>query len=148
MNNLFDISTLFTHGSYKGLFFDNQLQIWTNQNGRFRRLANQWSLPSGDYPYSLVNLREYVAKSTPFREFLKRVKDSLNEVNEKNTLKGKFVIAIVDDGLPVFPRSPQVFNTREEAIAKLVRYQQLNPDTNFCLFECKGELKHIDVVLE
>lgn len=141
MDNLFDISTLFTCGSYKGLFFDPQLQIWTNQNGRYRRLANQWSLPSGDYPYSLVHLREYMARSAAFREFLKRVKETLHEINEKNTLKGKFVIAIVDDGLPVFPRKPQIFDTREEAIAKLVRYQQLNPDAHFCLFKCEGELK-------
>lgn len=151
MNDLFDVHTLFSHGCYKGLFFDRQLQIWTNQNGRFRRLANQWSLPAGDYPHSLSQLRLEVSQTYLFREFLKKVRAALNEYHDsekKDSLKGKFVIAIVNDGVPMFPRSPQIFDTREEADIKLLRYQQINPDTRFCLFECKGELKSIGVVLE
>lgn len=152
MNDLFDISTIFSHGCYKGLFFDRQLQIWTNQNGRFRRLANQWSLPSGDYPFSISELRSRVSDSSAFKEFLRKALASLSEyasVEKKTTIKGKFVIAILDDdGMPAFPRKPQIFNTREEADIKLLRYQQINPDTRFCLFECKGELKSIGVVLE
>jgi len=151
MNDLFDVHALFSHGCYKGLFFDRQLQIWTNQNGRFRRLANQWSLPNGDYPHSLSQLRSEVSQSRLFQDFLKKVRAALSAIDEnekKNTLKGKFVIAIVNDGVPMFPRSPQIFDTREEADIKLLRYQQINPDTRFCLFECKGELKSIGVVLE
>lgn len=148
MNDLFDVTTLFSFGCYQGLFFDRQLHLWTNQSGRFRRLANQSSLPAGDYPHTLSELREKIAKSASFSEFVKKVRATLNEYHEKNTLKGKFVIAIVEDELPVFPRKPQVFDSREEADIKLLRYQQINPETRFCLFECKGELKSIGVVLE
>lgn len=149
-NDLFDVSTLFSHSCYRGLFVDRKLHLWTrNQNGRYRRLANQWSLPAGEYPYSIVELRENIAKSRAFADFLKNAYAALNECQAAAaSLKGKFVIAIVNDGLPEFPRSPQVFDTREEADIKLMRYQQLNPDTRFCLFECKGELKSIGVVLE
>lgn len=149
MNDLFDVSSLLSYGCYQGLFFDRQLQLWTKQNGRFRRLANQWSLPAGDYPMSLAELREKGAQSHAFREFLKRVRAALAEYNEKKTLKGKFVIAIVnDEGLPVFSTSPQVFDSREEADIRLMRYQQINPDARFCLFKCEGELKSAGVVLE
>lgn len=149
-NELFDVSTIFPQSCYRGLFVDRKLHLWTrNQNGRYRRLANQWSLPPEEYPYSIDELRESIAKSRAFAEFLKKAHTALNECQaEAVSLKGKFVIAIVNDGLPEFPRSPQVFDTREEADTKLMRYQQLNPGTRFCLFECKGELKSIGVVLE
>lgn len=157
MNDLFDISTLFSHGCYKGLFFDRQLQIWTKQNGRFRRLANQWSLPSGDYPFSISELRSRVSDSSAFKEFLRKALASLSEhasVEKKPAIKGKFVIAVLDDDgslssmMPEFPRKPRVIGSREEADIELLRYQKANPDTRFCLFECKGELKSIGVVLE
>ena len=151
MNNLFDVTALFSFGCYQGLFFDRQLHLWTNQNGRFRRLANQSSLPAGDYPHTLSELREKIAKSESFSEFVKKARATLNEYHEKkNTLKGKFVIAIINDenGMPVFSRTPHVFDTREEADIRLLRYQQLNPGSRFCLFECKGELKSVGVILE
>lgn len=150
MNELFDVTTLFSYGCYQGLFFDRQLQLWTSQNGRFRRLANQCSLPSGEYPHTLSQLRNEIVQSKAFRDFLRQVRVALRENDEKkNSLRGKFVIAIVnDEGLPVFSENPKVFDTREEADIKLLRYQQINPDTRFCLFECKGELKSIGVVLE
>lgn len=149
-NDLFDVSTLFSYECYRGLFVDKSLHLWTRtQNGRYRRLANQWSLPAGEYPYSLSELRENIAKSRAFVDFLKNVRAALASYHAETTsLKGKFVIAIINDGLPAFPRNPQIFNTREDADLKLVRYQQLNPDTRFCLFECKGELKSVGVVLE
>jgi|MudIll2142460700_1097286.scaffolds.fasta_scaffold104369_3 hypothetical protein len=148
MNDLFDVSSLLSYGCYQGLFFDRQLQLWTNQNGRFRRLANQWSLPAGDYPMSLTELREKVAHSHVFREFVKKVRAALNEYHEKS-LKGKFVIAIIDDeGSLVFGDNPKIYATREEADLRLMRYQQINPETRFCLFKCEGELKSVGVVLE
>ncbi len=147
---LFDISTLFSFGCYRGLFVDKHLHLWTeDKNGRYRRLANQWSLPAGEYPYSLSELRERITLSPIFANFLQRVRIAINEYQEmKNSLKGKFVIAIVNDGAPVFPRVPQIFETREEADIKLIRYQQLNPDARFCLFKCEGELRSTEVVLE
>ena len=150
MNELFDVSTLYSSACYQGLFFDRQLCLWTKQNGKLRRLANQWSLPAGEYPYSLAQLRYTVSKSPAFQDFLKKVRDVLNEYHEKKeSLNGKFVVAIINDnGVPVFSESPRVIDTREEAEIRLIHYKQINPNTRFCLFECKGELKSVGVVLE
>lgn len=150
MNELFDVSKLYSSACYQGLFFDRQLFLWTNQYGELRRLANQWTLPAGKYPHSLVQLRSAVSKSPAFQDFLKKVRDVLNEYHEKKeSLNGKFVIAIIiDNGIPVFSENPRVIDTREEADIRLIHYKQINPNTRFCLFECKGELKSVGVVLE
>lgn len=149
-NDLFAVSALFSYDCYRGLFVDKSLHLWTrNQNGRYRRLANQWSLPCGEYPHSLSELRELIGTSKSFADFLINVRQASNEHNKKTeSMKGKFVIAIIIDGLPSFHQKPQVINTREEADLKLMRFQQLHPNERFCLFECKGEVKSVGVVLE
>lgn len=149
-SELFDVSTLFAYECYHGLFVDKNLHLWSRtSNGRYRRLANQWSLPCGEYPHSLTELRKNIANSRKFADFVKRIRAALTEHERKTTsLKGKFVIAIINDGLPMFPTNPQVFNTREEADIKLMHYKQIDPHSRFCLFECKGEVKSVGVVLE
>ena len=150
MNDLFDLTTIFTNDCYRGLYVDHKLLLWSKQNGRYRRLANQWSLPDNNYPYSIFEMRSKISESPIFAEFLKKVKSTLDEYQEnKESLKGKYVIAMIDDnGTLVFSKRPQISNTREEAELKLMRFSQLNTKARFCLFECKGVLKSAEIVLE
>lgn len=147
VSGLFHVFDLCFQECFRGIFVDKNLHLWTQSgNGRYRRLANQLSLPSGIYPFGLSELKKKLSESRAFIDFQDQ---EAEHSTETTSLKGKFVIAIVLDGLPLFPtRNPEVFDTREEAEHKLVRCQQMNPDTRFCLFECKGELKSVGVVLE
>lgn len=113
--DLFDLSIFGSY--YQGLFFDENSFLWCRENSstgvRYRRCASQ-----DDWPISYTRLccfkdfkREF-SNSDAFKAFKKKCEE---KNKQKNTLKGKFIVGLVDSyGAAVFSAKPMIFDSMDE----------------------------------
>jgi hypothetical protein len=141
VNELFDLSKV--NINLNGYYLDANLDMYSTKRGV---VPNKILNPVGvftkqgvvmSYP-TLVNLLKdrYTAYGADWYAWWNKIDRQLIETPVN--IKGQFVIAVIENGIPKFSSNPKVHTTKDSAIAEVQRLATENPNKHFGYFECKG----------